>query len=150
MKSRNKSNLFSYERKGLIKFIRIPRVSDDCYLYFAQKPDHLPFTVKRIYFIKDAHPDLPRGYHAHYKNRQIIFCLQGSIRLILNDGFKKDEILLDNPEIGVLLDRLTWHEMHDFKKGTILLVLASDPFEEKDYIREYKTFKEAARQKINK
>lgn len=124
-------------KSGLIRLIEIPKVLDDCLLYFAQHPAHIPFKIKRIYFIAGANTNLSRGYHAHKKNKQVIFCIQGSVKLILDSGRNKDEIFLDKPNIGVFLEKMIWHQMHDFKKNTILLVLASDKFDEKDYIRNY-------------
>lgn len=128
-------------KNGLIRRIEIPEIIDDCYLYFAQHPDHIPFKIKRIYYIIGANPKLPRGLHAHKKARQIIFCLQGSIKLLLDDGKSKEEVLLNKSNTGVFLDKMVWHEMHEFKKKTILLVLASMEFNEKDYIRSYEEFK---------
>lgn len=125
----------------LIQLVKIPKIFDDCYLYFAQTPDHIPFKIKRVYYIANANPKLPRGLHAHRKTRQIIFCIQGSIKLTLDDGKIRKEIFLDKPDIGVLLDNMVWHEMIDFKKNTILLVLTSEEFDEKDYIRNYAQFK---------
>lgn len=127
-------------KKSLIRFINIPKISDDCYLCFAQNPDHIPFVVKRIYYIFKAQPNLPRGAHAHFKTQQILFCIQGSIKMILDNGKKKEEAILNQPETGILLDKMIWHEMHNFQKDTILLVLASRKYDEKDYVRSYEEF----------
>lgn len=133
-------------KSRLIKTVTVPEIVDDCFLYFAQNPNHIPFVVKRVYYIIRANPKLPRGLHAHRKTRQIIFCIQGSIKLTLDDGKIRKEIFLDKPNIGVLLDNMVWHEMIDFKKNTILLVLASEEFNEKDYIRNYEQFKKHVHQ----
>lgn len=125
----------------LIKIIKIPEIFDDCYLYFAQTKDHIPFPIKRVYYITRSNTKLSRGLHAHKKTNQVIFCIQGSIKLILDNGKIREEILLDKPNIGVLLENMIWHEMIDFKQNTILLVLASKEFSEKDYIRDYEQFK---------
>lgn len=130
----------------LIQLVKIPKIFDDCYLYFAQTPDHIPFKIKRVYYIANANPKLPRGLHAHRKTRQIIFCIQGSIKLLLDNGKKKEEILLNKPNIGVVLENMIWHQMHDFRSNTILLVLASAEFSEKDYIRDYEQFKKQVHQ----
>lgn len=130
-------------RSRLVNLIKIPQIIDDCLLYFAQHPDHIPFEIKRIYYIIRADARSPRGYHAHKKTRQIIFCIQGSIKIIVDNGKRKKEVILDNPVFGLLLENMIWHEMHDFKKNTILLVLASEKFQEKDYIRDYERFKKA-------
>lgn len=128
----------------LIKLIKIPRVFDDCYLYFAQNSQSIPFSIKRVYFITEANPNLPRGYHAHKITKQVIFCIQGSVKLILDDGQKRQSVIVDKPELGILINNMVWHEMAEFKKNTILLILASTNFDEKDYIRDYETFKKQA------
>lgn len=130
--------------KSLIKLIKIPEIFDDCNLYFAQTKNHIPFSIKRVYYILQAKTKLPRGLHAHKKNKQVIFCIQGSIKLILDNGRRKKEIILDKPNVGIFLDKLIWHEMVDFKKNTILLILASKIFDKKDYIRDYENFKKKA------
>lgn len=124
----------------LIRIIKIPKIYDDGYLCIAQTPDNVPFNIKRVYYIFDAKKDLPRGKHAHKKNKQILFCIQGKVRMHLDNGKKKEEIVLSNPEDGILLDKMVWHEMLDMDEKTILLVLASENFDAKDYIRDYKEF----------
>lgn len=131
------------DENSLIQLVQIPQIIDDCFLYFAQRSDHIPFLIKRVYYILQAHPRKKRGFHAHKKTQQIIFCLQGSIKLILDNGKIKSEVLLDKPNVGVIIDKMIWHEMHDFKKNTILLILASKKFNPADYIRNYEQFKKA-------
>lgn len=128
-------------QKSLIEKIILPEILDDCYLYFAQTRNQIPFPIKRIYFILKSNPNLSRGFHAHHKTKQVIFCIQGSIKLKLDDGKSKDEIILNHPGEGIILDKMIWHEMHEFKKNTILLVITSHKFNAKDYIRDYKEFK---------
>lgn len=123
-----------------VKIVVIPQITDDCYLCFAQSPN-IPFTIKRVYYITQPNTRLPRGFHAHKKCQQVIFCIQGSIKLILDNGEIKEEVLLNKPNVGVFLENMIWHQMHDFKRNTILLVLASKEFSEKDYIRDYEQFK---------
>lgn len=131
--------------KNLIQLIKIPEIFDDCYLYFAQVSDHIPFSIKRVYYITKAQTNLPRGLHAHKKNQQVIFCISGSVKLVLDDGKRKKGITLSQANVGVFIDKMIWHEMLDFKKDTILLILASEIFDEKDYIRDYEQFKTRAR-----
>lgn len=132
------------------KKIEISKVSDECSLYFAQTPTHIPFPIKRIFFITETYTLLPRGYHAHKKTKQVLFCIQGSIKIIVDDGKKREEIILDSPEEGIFLDRMTWIEMHDFKEDTILLVLASRLYKKSDYIRDYHLFHELAKKENDK
>lgn len=130
------------EKGKLIELITIPKIIDDCFLFFAQNKDHIPFSIKRIYYILKANTTLTRGFHAHLKTKQALFCLSGSIKVVLSDGRRKKSIILDSPDTGIFLDNMIWHEMHDFKKNTIILVIASRKFNPKDYIRDYKKFKE--------
>lgn len=132
------------QRNSLIRLIKIPKILDDCILCFAQNPDHIPFKIKRIYTISRASEKLPRGFHAHKKTKQILFCLKGSIKIILDNGKERKEITLNSPEIGVFIDKMIWHEMLGFKKNTILLVITSTQFDESDYIRNYEHFKTKA------
>lgn len=125
---------------SLIRLVKIPKIYDDCFLFFAEHPHHIPFKVKRVYYITKAAKKLPRGYHAHHKTQQVLFCIQGSIEMILNNGKRKEKIILKDPGIGVLIDKKIWHEMHNFSKDTILLVLASTKYDPKDYIRNYEKF----------
>lgn len=127
-------------KQRLIRLINIPKISDDCYLCFAQNPTHIPFSIKRIFYILQAQLGLPRGAHAHYKTEQILFCIQGSIKMVLDNGKRREEIILDQPEVGIFLDKMIWHEMQEFKKDTILLVIASRKYNNKDYIRSYRQF----------
>lgn len=131
-------------KKSLIKLVTISEIVDDCYLYFIQNPDHVHFRIKRVYFITRADVRLTRGSHAHKKTEQVVFCIQGSIKLILDNGRIREEIILDRPNVGVYLKNMLWHEMLDFKKNTILLILASKIFDEQDYIRNYEKFKKKA------
>src|SRR3990167_10127862 len=74
------------------------------------------------------------------KTRQVAFCIQGSVKLVLDNGKKRESVLLSNPQKGVEIPQMTWHEMHNFKKNTILLIFASEKFDTKDYIRDYRLF----------
>lgn len=130
--------------KSLFHLIEIPKIFDDCYLMFAQNPNHIPFPIKRVYYIIQAKTKLARGYHAHRKTKQVIFCIQGAIKLVMDNGNIRKGVFLDQPNIGVFVDKMIWHEMIEFKKSTILLVLASRIFDEKDYIRDYEQFKKKA------
>ena len=135
------------KQKSLIRVIKLPKIYDNCFLFFAQNPGTIPFQINRVYFITAPKPNLPRGAHSHHTTEQILFCIQGKCRLILDDGSRKEEIMLDSPEIGVYLPPLMWHEMHDMGRQTILLVLASKPYDPSDYIRSYEEFKNIAQSK---
>ena len=124
----------------LVEKIQLQAIHDDCLMCVAEYPRQIPFPIKRVYYIVKSAPNLPRGYHTHKKLDQVFFCIQGSMRMILDDGKKKEEIILNQPDIGIRLKPLVWHEMHDIKEDTIMLIFASDYYEESDYIRDYKQF----------
>lgn len=125
----------------LIHTINIPRINDDALLCFIEGLRHLSFEIKRVYFVLKPKASEPRGFHAHHKTNQVLFCIHGSVKLIVDNGKKRKQIILKNqPEKGVLLPPLLWHEMHDMDKSTILLVLADREYEPEDYIRDYSEF----------
>lgn len=124
----------------IFKIIKIPKIEDNCSLFFAEVKKHIPFSIKRVYFITKANTKLPRGSHAHYKNQQVLFCINGSITINLDNGIERKKIKLKSAGRGVFIDKMVWHEMLKFKKDTILLVLASHHFNLKDYIRDYNEF----------
>lgn len=110
----------------------------------AETKKHIPFPIKRVYYMVQNSPGLPRGYHTHKKLKQAFFCIQGSMKMILDDGKRREELVLDNPAVGLILRPMVWHEMHDIGKDTVMLVFASDGYNEADYIREYADFKKKA------
>lgn len=123
----------------LIKLIEAPAISTDGTLCQLQSPD-IPFDIKRVYYIYGVSVGAIRGAHTHKETVQALFCIQGDIIIALDDGKRKEKVLLNKPNIGVLLEPGVWHEMQDFKKNTILLVLASEKHEPADYVRNYEDF----------
>ena len=101
---------------------------------------NVPFKIKRVYFIFDTNDGVSRGLHAHKDLEQVVICVKGSCRLVLDDGKSKESIILDSPNKGIYIDNSKWREMHDFSEDCILLVLASKVYDESDYIRHYKDF----------
>lgn len=125
--------------KKLVKLIKVPSFTTDGTLVQLQSPE-IPFDVKRVYYIFGVSEGAVRGAHTHKETSQILFCIQGSIVIELDNGKKKEKITLKDPNVGVLLEPGIWHEMQEFKKNTILLVLASEKHESKDYVRNYEDF----------
>lgn len=123
----------------LVKLIKVPAIPTDGTLVQMQSPE-IPFDIKRAYFIYGVSEGAVRGAHTHKETLQVLFCIQGSIVIALDDGKRKEKVLLGEPNVGVLLEPGVWHEMQDFKKNTILLVLASKKHEPEDYIRDYEDF----------
>ena len=82
----------------------------------------------------------PRGFHAHINLKQIAFCIQGSCKMLMDSGKEKQEVVLCQPNQGLKIPPMVWHEMHDFSEDCVLLVLASEHYDETDYIRDYDDF----------
>lgn len=126
----------------IYKKITLPISRDERgYLSFCEANNNIPIDIKRVYFMGDLVVKGNRGHHAHKVTRQILFCLHGSAKIKLDDGETKEEIILDKPNIGITIENKIWHSMENFSKGTIIMVLASEYYDEKDYLRDYKEFK---------
>lgn len=102
--------------------------------------DEIPFEIKRIYYLYDVPSGSERGGHAHRDLQQLIVAPTGSFTITVNDGKTKRSFLLSQPNIGLYLPPGLWRELSDFSGGSICLVLASEEYSEKDYIREFNTF----------
>lgn len=114
----------------------------DGVLSIAENGKEVPFSVQRVYYIYGLNDGSAiRGKHAHKHNQQVIFCINGSFTLEVDDGTSQQEIVLDSPDKGVYMDTGLWHTMKDFSENCILLILASDLYDEGDYIRDYEEFK---------
>ena len=100
----------------------------------------LPFEIKRVYYMFDTLPNESRGFHAHKNLQQLIIAMDGACRFILDDGKTRESILLNRPDVGLYIGPGMWREMHDFSYGCKLVVLASEHFDEKEYIRNYDDF----------
>jgi len=128
------------QKTKLSHIIEIPIIKDEGFLCFAEENKHIPFPIKRFYYILDVDDGAIRGKHAHKETQQVLFCLRGSIKILLDNGSEKEEVFLDKPNQGIFLDKMMWHDMIDFKKDTLLLIIASDIYREEDYIRDYDNF----------
>jgi len=101
---------------------------------------NIPFAIKRVYYIFDTKESVIRGYHAHVNLKQMAIAVKGSCTFILDNGKIREEIKLDNPNQGLLIEGLIWREMKDFSEDCVLVVLASEYYDENDYIRDYQKF----------
>ena len=99
----------------------------------------IPFAIERVYYIVET-DGARRGFHAHRRLEQIMFCLNGSCRVLLDDGHQRDEVILDRPNRGLYVGPMIWREMNDFTPGSVFLVFASARFEEADYLRDHDEF----------
>lgn len=109
-------------------------------LVALEENKNIPFSVKRVYFMYDTLENVTRGKHAHIKLQQILFCVTGACTIRLDDGDEKVEVRLDQPSRGLLIGPGVWREMYDFTQGAVLMVLASEYYDESDYIRDYDVF----------
>ncbi len=106
---------------------------------------HIPFEIKRVFYIYGTQPNVHRGQHSHHKTKEYLIAVNGSCKITLDDGKEKVTHLLDQPHIGLFLDAMVWRTMHDFSLDCVLLVLANEHYDDSDYIRSYEYF-----EKINK
>ena len=112
--------------------------------------NHIPFTVKRVYYIYDTLPGVRRGFHAHRNLEQVLICVSGSCMIHLDNGHETKEVRLDSPAEGLYISNDMWREMYDFSEDAVLLVLASEIYDEADYIRDYNTFLDMVHNKEEK
>lgn len=126
------------------KIINIKTVptKDEGNLSFFEENRSFPYDIKRIYYISGVPEGVERGHHAHKELKQLLFCPYGEIVVTLDNGKERESILLDNPSIGLIIDRPLWREMIWLKKNSVLCVAASDYYTEQDYIRNYDDFLE--------
>jgi dTDP-4-dehydrorhamnose 3,5-epimerase-like enzyme len=123
------------------KLLDFPKITDPRgNLTFIEGSDHVPFEIKRVYYLYDVPGGSLRGGHAHKALEQIIIALSGSFDVLLDDGGKKEIYRLNSPSKGLLVTPMVWRELNNFSSGSVCLVLASEHFSEEDYYRDYSQF----------
>ena len=110
-------------------------------LVALEKGNGVPFEPKRVYYIWGTKQNVVRGKHAHKKLEQMIVCTSGCCDFILDDGKERKTIHLDNPAQGLYIKHNIWREFTNFSKDCVVMVLASEPYDEADYIRDYDEFR---------
>lgn len=129
---------------GLVEWIELPENDDvSGTLVAVEAGTDVPFPIRRVYYLFNLDAKLRRGFHAHRHLQQLALCLHGSCRFLLDNGREKEEALLDRPNRGLLIQSMIWREMFDFSTDCVLMVLASEHYDESDYIRDYGEFKSA-------
>jgi dTDP-4-dehydrorhamnose 3,5-epimerase-like enzyme len=106
---------------------------------------NVPFEIARVYYLFGTRGSVVRGLHAHRRLQQLVVAVSGSCTMLLDDGFSRCRLKLDDPAKGLTLPRMVWHEMSDFSDGCVLLALAEAPYDESDYIRDYGEFQRLLR-----
>ena len=101
---------------------------------------NLPFAIKRVYYMFDTSPDLPRGFHAHKELEQLVIAIDGACEFVLDDGKNKESVWLNRPDVGLYIGINMWREMRNFSYWCKLMILASDYYDESEYIRDYAEF----------
>jgi dTDP-4-dehydrorhamnose 3,5-epimerase-like enzyme len=125
-----------------VSIIEIPKIEDvhgRGNLAVIEK-DTFPFQIKRVYYLYDVPSDAYRGGHAHKEVYELLIPLSGSFEVLLDDGKTKQKVMLNKPNRGLLIPTSVWRELDNFSSGAVCLVLASDVFDEDDYIRDYNAF----------
>jgi len=114
-------------------------------LTFIEAQRHIPFEIKRVYYLYDVPGGSARGGHAHKDLQQVLIAVSGSFDAVLDDGNLKTRHHLNRSYFGLYLPQLTWRELENFSGGSVCLVLASHPYDESDYYRSYDDFLAAAK-----
>lgn len=127
------------------RIIELPKICDPRgNLTFAQTPDHVPFDIARAYWLYDLPADAERGGHSHTSLQQLIIALAGSFTVNLFDGYTWRSITLNRPYRALYIPTGIWRTLDDFTSGSVCLVLASEPYREEEYIRDFDQFRQYA------
>ena len=134
---------------SIIKIVSFKSLGDERGSLIALEGNKsVPFDIKRVYYIFGTKEGVSRGFHAHLNLKQVVVCVKGSCRFVLDNGMQKEEIILDDATKGLLIEDLIWREMYDFSPDCVLMVLASEYYDESDYIREYDDFLGVVNEKL--
>ena len=125
----------------IVKIIELPkRLDRRGNLTVAEEMKDIPFNIARVYWVYDVPAGECRGGHAHKLCKEVLIALSGSFHVTVDNGEERKTVLLNHPYQGLLIDTDVWRTLDDFSSGAVCLVLASEPFDEDDYIREYDDF----------
>ena len=124
--------------------VELPRVQDRRgNLTFVEAGRHVPFDIQRVYYLYDVPGGAERGGHGHFKLRQLIVAMSGSFDVVLDDGERRARYHLNRSYTGLYVCPMIWRELDNFSSGSVCLVLASELYEEADYLRDYEAFRRA-------
>lgn len=123
------------------KLIDFPIIHDERgNLTFVEGEVHVPFEMKRVYYLYDVPGGAERGGHAHRELQQVIIAMSGSFDVVLNDGEEEKRVHLNRSYRGLYIPTMIWRELDNFSSGSVCMVLASNRFTEDDYLRDYQEY----------
>jgi dTDP-4-dehydrorhamnose 3,5-epimerase-like enzyme len=129
------------------RLIELPEIVDHRgNLSFAQEGEHVPFTIKRIFFLYGVPAGGARGGHAHHELQQLMIAVSGRFDVVLDDGRERKRVELSRPTQGLYVGPMIWREMENFSSSAVMAVLASTPYQANDYIRDREAFRRLANQ----
>lgn len=123
-----------------IQLIEIPKIGDARGNLSVVEGNTIPFALKRVYYLYDVPSGSERGGHSHKEQQELLVALSGSFDVVLKDGNSEKIVTLNKPNLGLLIVAGIWRELQNFSSGSVCLVMASDVFDETDYIRGYNDF----------
>lgn len=130
------------ETMQVIKYAFQQHGDDRGQLVALEEMKDIPFAIKRVYYMYDTGQGVRRGFHAHKSLEQILICIHGSCKILMDNGTEKKIVSLEKPYEGLYINNNIWREMFDFSPDAVLMVLASEYYDEDDYIRNYDDFLE--------
>lgn len=129
------------------RIVELPRIRDPRgNLTFIENSSHIPFDIKRVYYLYDVPGGEKRGGHAHKKLQEFIIAVSGSFTVVLSNGKASHPYFLNRSYFGLYVPGMVWRELEDFSSGSVCLVLASEPYDESDYYREKEAYLSALSQ----
>ena len=131
----------------VVKYVFKPHGDERGQLVALEEWRDIPFEIKRVYYMYETVNGVVRGRHAHKSLEQILICIHGTCKILLDNGSEKKVVPLEKPYEGLYISNDMWREMYDFSTDAVLLVLASQPYDESDYIRDYDEFLDFVRNK---
>lgn len=128
------------------RLIDLPKISDPRgNLTFIEGGSHIPFDIKRVYYLYDVPGGAERGAHGHRRLQQFIVAMSGSFDVILDDGYNKRTVHMNRSYYGLYVSPMMWRDITNVSSGAVLMVLASELYDESDYFRDYDQFIAAVR-----